>query len=374
MGPHRIGALAGLVPAVVALVLFVVLGGAPSREAILWLAAIALLAVSVGWLVGPLAAGSLQADLRASIAFAVLGSLAYLLVGTVGSVWTDPGTGGDAGLGPLSARIGGQILYGLLYLPFWAGWIAPFALAWVVAVRVLRRRAGLAHPGPSADGARDAAPHPAAMRTRRMGLVAAALISVYGLFVAVLPLILYDDPRPPWSAYRPVSLFGLFAVPAVVAAIGAIWARRSLLVAAGVVCLLQSLIAFSGVTVGFMIPAILLLALGGGERWPTNAHGTRTALVAGVAVVALTFGAWVATIGLTEEVCWRATPNSDGSLAYERVPASDTMTLIPGQAAAGCDGGSPTVEGIALGTILAVGAIAVAAASVWTSRDDVVRG
>ena len=76
MGPHRIGALAGLVPAVVALVLFVVLGGAPSREAILWLAAIALLAVSVGWLVVPLAAGSLQADLRASIAFAVLAFLA----------------------------------------------------------------------------------------------------------------------------------------------------------------------------------------------------------------------------------------------------------------------------------------------------------
>jgi len=267
----------------------------------------------------------------------------------------------------------GQFLYGLLYLPFWAGWIAPFALAWIVAVRVLRQRAGLTPAGASAEVAADPAPNVQGVSPRRMSLFAAALIAAYGLFVAVLPLMLYNDPRPPWWIYRPVALFLLFSVPAAIAAIGAIWSRRSLLVTAGVICVIQSYVAFSGVTIGFLIPGIVLMVLGGGGRWSGKTHETRTALVAAIAVIALTIGAWVATFGLTEEVCWTSMANPDGSMTYERVPASDTMTVVPGHAASGCDGGTLTVEGLGLGAVLAIGAIAIAAASVWTSREGIAR-
>ena len=55
MGPRRIGAFAGLAPAVAALVLFIIVGAVTNREAVLWLAGIAILAVAAGSLVGPLA-------------------------------------------------------------------------------------------------------------------------------------------------------------------------------------------------------------------------------------------------------------------------------------------------------------------------------
>src|SRR5206468_9766942 len=123
----------------------------------------------------------------------------------------------------------------------------------------------------------------------------------------------HNDPRPPWWIYRPIALFVLFSVPAAIAAIGAVGGRRSLVIAAGVICLAQAYIAFSGVTLGFMVPALILLTLAAGQRWPAMTLETRSALTAAIVVVALTGGAWVASLGLTEEVCWSSTRAADGS-------------------------------------------------------------
>ena len=57
-------------------------------------------------------------------------------------------------------------------------------------------------------------------------------------------------------------------------------------------------------------------------------------------------------------MCWTSTANPDGSLTYERVPVSDVMTVLPGQSASGCDGGTLTVEGMGVGAVLVIGAIA----------------
>lgn len=206
---------------------------------------------------------------------------------------------------------------------------------------------------------------------RRGGIFAAVMIVAYGGFVAVLPLVLYHEPRPPWAIDRPVALFILFSVPGAFALIGAMTRRRSLLVAAGVVCLLQSYVSFSLVTLGFMVPAIRLLTLGGGERWPAAVSETRRSLTVAIVVVGLTLGAWLATLGLTEEVCWSATRGPDGGVTYERIPMSNVMTVPPGSLAGGCDGGSLTPEGMGIGGLLAIGAIALAATSARGLRDNI---
>ena len=55
----------------------------------------------------------------------------------------------------------------------------------------------------------------------------------------------------------------LLAMPAGLALIAALRGSRPMFVAAGVLCVLQSIVgAFSGVTLGFLIPGILLIALG----------------------------------------------------------------------------------------------------------------
>jgi hypothetical protein len=370
MGPRRIGALAGLAPASAALVLFVVLGARPSPDVILSLTGITVLAVGAGAIVGPHAVGLFQSDLRAMVAYALLGTFVYLLVGTLASVWTEFATGGAPDLGALIARMAGQILYGLLFLPFWAGAVAPFGLAWVIAVRVLRRRAGLAPAGASAENASDAATNTRRISPRRMGLFAAAVIVAYGLFVAVLPLVLYNDPRPPWWIDRPIALFSLFAVPAVVAAIGALRGVGPLLAAAGVICLLQAYIAFSGVMIGFVVPAVVLL-------WAASAGSTmempprRVAFMAGIIVIVMTVAAWVALLSLTEPRCWTGQQAADGTINRVEVPATDATLHGPIEVSSGgggCSSAELTIQGMGVSAVLAIGAIAVAAAATSGGR------
>lgn len=364
---RRIGALAGVAPAAAALLVLVILGASPSRDSVSWLAGILIVALGAGWLIAPRFTGSFPSDLWTAAAYALVGSVAYLLVGTAISVWAGPAIEGGLVSG-LAGRVAGQLVYGLLYLPLLIGVLTPFGLVWVVAVRVIRGRTGIPPPATAARADRGLR-FGRGLNRGRMGLFAAVLIVAFGLLVAVLPLLLYDEPRSPWWVYRPVALFGLFSVPAAIAVIGTISRRPTLLVAAGAICLAQAYVSFSLVTIGFLVPAILLLVLGAGGRSPDAPPEPRRAYAASAAVFALTIAAWVGTLGLTEEVCWTSTANLDGSLHYERVPVSDTMTVLPGQSTSGCDGGTLTVEGMGIGGVLAIGAVAIAAASAWSHRE-----
>ncbi len=193
---------------------------------------------------------------------------------------------------------------------------------------------------------------------RRLGLGAAAIVAGYACVVGLISAAAgANDPGPPEVVPRPVVLALLLMLPAAVAAIGA-WRRSGpLLLAAGVLCLAQAFIAFSGVTLPFVVPAILLLALGG--RTTAVPHPRRAALGA-LVVVALGVGSWFALLGTTEEVCWVARNGPNGELVYSQVPVTDSFTMGIDDVAAGCDGGTMTTRGIALAAILAIGAIAVA--------------
>ena len=86
-------------------------------------------------------------------------------------------------------------------------------------------------------------------------------------------------------------------------------------------------------------------------------------MFAGALVLALGIGAWIVPFTLSETMCWTATPGPDGALVYQIVPNTDTSTVgVTGVgAAAGCDGGAFTLQGLMLGGVLAIGALAVAA-------------
>jgi hypothetical protein len=196
---------------------------------------------------------------------------------------------------------------------------------------------------------------------RRTGLVVSATMAALAGAVAALPLIQGNGGigvDAPSLVPRPMVIGSLLAMPAGIGAIASFRGSGPLFVAAGVLGLLQSFIAFSGVTLGFVLPAIILISLGL-RRSPADKHGRSRERIGAALVLGLGITAWIVPFTLSETVCWLARTGPDGSLAYERVPLTDTITLGPGMVAGGCDGGSFTPEGVTITAILAIGAVGI---------------
>jgi hypothetical protein len=221
--------------------------------------------------------------------------------------------------------------------------------------------------------------------------------------------------NPPDLVPRPLVSAILLATPGVLGWIGAATERRTLLVAAGILCTFQSVIAFSGVTLIYLVPGIMFLRAAAADPDATTGRQIRplnivlaallsvpialfvivtvgllgivlliaivmiTALAAGrgsetgsravtgrdvglgVAVVLLVIGAWAATLAITETTCWEARQAPDGGLAWERIPPTDELTVGADVVASTCGSGTLTPTGIVIAATLLVGALAIAA-------------
>lgn len=202
-------------------------------------------------------------------------------------------------------------------------------------------------------------------RRRRLGFVLAATIAVLAIAVAAFPLLQGENGPGtldgPAIVPRPFVIAFLLGLPAGLAAIAALRGSRAMFVAAGVLCLLQSIVAFSGVTLGFVIPGILLVGLGL-ERVPAEPqHRSRgREWLMGAFVVALGIAAWVVPFATGETVCWVAREGPDGNPVYTRIPVSDGQTVEVGEIGGGCDSGTFTLEGLMAGGALAIGALSLA--------------
>lgn len=203
------------------------------------------------------------------------------------------------------------------------------------------------------------------MKRRRLGFVVAATIGVLAVAIAAIPLIQAGGSRElegPALVPRPIVIAILLGLPAGLAAIAASRDSRPMFIGAGVVCLLQSIVgALSGVTFVFLIPAVLLIGLGLEETQdPWSKVTRRRAWVGGTLVVAMGIAAWIMLFATSETVCWIARAGIDGTPVYTRIPVSDTMSLGPGDVAGGCVGGTFTMQGLLVGAVLAIGALAMA--------------
>jgi hypothetical protein len=205
---------------------------------------------------------------------------------------------------------------------------------------------------------------------RRLGLATAVVVIGYALFlgaiaagVVPIPASTYGDPGPRHSLYG-IWLAISLAVPGVVAAIGA--SRRSgpLLVAAGVMCVAQSLIAISGAALPFVVPAVYLIVLGTNTRPRVT---SRREVFVGIGIVVVVAANWLVRFSLTETQCWTATEGPAGDLIYTDAPESATQVLDDVIVAAGCQGGTPTPVGIAVSSMFLGSAVGLA---LWGSRRD----
>ncbi len=198
-----------------------------------------------------------------------------------------------------------------------------------------------------------------------MGFVLAATIAVLAIAVAAFPLI--QEAREPGAldgpaiVPRPIVLAFLLGLPAVLAVIAAIRGSRPIFVAAGVLCLFQSFIAFSGITLGFVLPGCVLIGLGlsRSRTQPADPLRRREAL-AGLLVVALGIAAWLVPFATSETVCWTARVGPDGDPVYTLIPDTGTVTLQLDEIGGGCDGGTFILQGLMVAGVLAIGALAMA--------------
>ena len=185
-------------------------------------------------------------------------------------------------------------------------------------------------------------------------------VVVLGLAVALGVFIHYQsrDPRPPEDIPRAIAIPALYATIGLLAIVGASQRRPAIVVAAGVLCLVGTILSVD--TIGFAIPGVLLILLGSRIQTPPTRH--RTELVIAAAAVLLVASAAIALLVTTQERCWQAT-GSPADPAYTVIPCGSQPVLVAGgQAfASGYDSGVLTTGGGLVEAILLLGALTLTA-------------
>ena len=207
---------------------------------------------------------------------------------------------------------------------------------------------------------------------------------------ALLGLVnqLRDPVGPPEPVNRGLALGLIYALPAVVGGLGAWAGRRSLLAAAAIACAVGSVLSFSGVTLLFLVPALLFAlaaarprgartAPGAGEMTPPGAKaapragrdwpGAVRGLALAIVLVALMVGSGASLLALTEPRCWIGEESPSGPIVYRIVPDIYGVSVEKG-GSAGCSSADLTVRGAVVAAILGLGALGLAVRAATSRR------
>ena len=166
---------------------------------------------------------------------------------------------------------------------------------------------------------------------------------------------------------RGLVLLILFALPGVVGLIGTTTGRPSLLIAAAATSGVGAFVAFSGVTLIFLVPTVLF-AFGAARLAQHPPPGVREGWVRGfvqagtaAVIVVLLVGAGASALLNTDSGCWSAYQTAFG-VRIERMPYSTGEMEIPGGAiSTSCSTGLISARGVGLAGILAGSALGLAA-------------
>ena len=201
----------------------------------------------------------------------------------------------------------------------------------------------------SAAGGRDQAPR----------LVLMVGVVVLGLAVALGVFIHYQagDPRPPEDMPRALAIPALYATMGLLAIIGALRRRPAIVVGAGVLCLVGTILSVA--TIEFAIPGVVLVLLGSRiEAVPTR---LRSEAAIAAAAVLLVVSAAIALLVMTQGRCWQAT-GSPADPTYTVIPCGGEAVLVGGGQtfASGFDSGLLTTGGGLVEAVLLLGALSLA--------------
>lgn len=257
------------------------------------------------------------------------------------------------------------------------------------------------------------------MTSRGLGLFAAGIAAGCAVLLGVVASSA-GSTVPQGEIPRGVILAFLLGAPAAIGALGAVSGRRVLLVAAGILCLCQSVLAFSGVTLILLLPALLFLRAGvsdpgeaparqapnplrllvlvvlavpvallavtrlgifgllplvafGGLAAGLGRNGAlrvrpKDALI-GVVVIGLVIGATFAAFAFTQTVCWD--DYGGGNVVVRVVPTMPTEESFVAPFGGGCSSGEPTIEGTALAGGLLIGSVAISGLAATRRRTAV---
>jgi hypothetical protein len=365
---RKLGAIAGVTPVLAIVLLFAISGShAQPADVATSLEAIALISIVAGWSSGPFAVRHrwFAATCFYSVAWSLGLTLLALVQAAVESWSTD---GFDAGA--IVLAVVGRAAYAPFSAPYFL--IPAFVLGaiWIGALRAFTRLwSGGGSAGRVVGMEADPEPKYPGQDPIRLGVGAAGIIAGYAVAVAAISASAREPGElgPPEAVPRPLLLAGLLMVPAAIAFVGALRRSGPILIAAGVLCLLQAFVAFSGVTIPFVVPALLLVALGAEQQDPVR----KPALVAGILVIFLGLGAWLAALGMTETTCWVARTASDGRVVYTPMPipagadfgsgsGQVQFELAADDQGQGCADGQLTAQGAGVAALFGIGAIALA--------------
>ncbi len=255
-------------------------------------------------------------------------------------------------------------------------------------------------------------------RGRLIAFMSGLAVMAFALAILVLARS-QGGQEPPQAESRGLASVVLLATPGLIGWIGA-WTRRpTVVVAAGVLCLLQSVVAFSGVTLVYLLPAVgflraatdlggssprprpvllllgailavpiavavvlstgilgvLLLAAIAGVAASRSGRRQRPSLTTGgaargVAIVVLVVSAWLATFAATETTCWVGRTEPDGAMTWEQIPVTTTLVVEADATVSTCASGQPTSVALVVASLLVVAALGAAALPVEGNRLD----
>ena len=173
---------------------------------------------------------------------------------------------------------------------------------------------------------------------------------------------------------RGMALFLTFAVPGLVGWFGLARRRPALIAAASLASFVGAVIAFSGVTLIFLIPALLLL-LGAVRVQVLEPPKERVALLpalaraaAACAIVVMLVGAGASALLVTDNACWVEYPAGTEPRLREVPYATGEMTVPQDATSMSCSSGVISARGVAVAGLLWASALILSER--WSRRQE----